>query len=275
MPNEKPIISEIPEVPQEIIDAVNDKNLLVFIGAGVSRIVGGPSWEILAQKLIGACYGDGEDKISYFECEEVKKNNPKKIISIAKRILGNSQYREKVKEFLKPDSRKTEEYPIYDYIYRLRATYLTTNVDDIFDSKFRTETHLKLHPFGMKADSIQPLMLCHVHGSINSPDTLILTVAEYLEHYSDKPWVDDLLVPLFKNNVVLFIGYGMEETEILENIIRKSKSILSQAFKKFILLPFYSANQNVFRHEKNFYQEMNVEAIGYSIDKKVIFSCSM
>jgi hypothetical protein len=30
-------ISPIPELPQEIIDAVNNHNLAVFIGAGVSR----------------------------------------------------------------------------------------------------------------------------------------------------------------------------------------------------------------------------------------------
>jgi len=269
MVDEKILIPEIPDIPQEIIDAVNDKNLLVFIGAGVSRIVGGPSWEGLAHKLIGACYAEGGDGISYFECEEVKKNSPKKIISIAKRILGPSHYREKIKEFLKADSKKLEQYPIYDYIYKLRAIYLTTNIDDVFDSKFR-ETHLKLTPKSLKAEDIQPLMLCHIHGSVKSLEPVILTVGEYLEHYSPEKnsWVEDLLVPLFSRNVVLFIGYGMEEVEVLENLIRQSKSIISRAFKKYILLPFYSANQNVFRHEKNFYKEFNVETIGYSIDKK-------
>jgi hypothetical protein len=45
-------ISRIPEVPGEVRDAVNNGTLAVFIGAGVSRLVGCEGWDTLARNLI-------------------------------------------------------------------------------------------------------------------------------------------------------------------------------------------------------------------------------
>jgi len=38
-------ILDIPQIPQEIIDAVNDDELAIFFGAGTSMSIGCSSWE--------------------------------------------------------------------------------------------------------------------------------------------------------------------------------------------------------------------------------------
>jgi len=48
-------ILPIPEVPPEIFEAVNNDKLAIFIGAGVSRLVGCIGWDQLAKELIDRC----------------------------------------------------------------------------------------------------------------------------------------------------------------------------------------------------------------------------
>jgi len=50
------MIYEIPKVPKEIVDAVNNQTLAVFIGAGVSRLIGCMGWDQLATNLVNRCF---------------------------------------------------------------------------------------------------------------------------------------------------------------------------------------------------------------------------
>ena len=52
-------ITLIPRIPNEIKDAVDNGTLAVFIGAGVSRLVGCEGWDTLARNLVKRCYEEG------------------------------------------------------------------------------------------------------------------------------------------------------------------------------------------------------------------------
>ena len=74
-------ILEIPELPPEIQDALENRELAVFLGAGVSRVMGLPGWEKLSNILIDECLKSKiiDDNTS----KSIKENeeDPKKIIS--------------------------------------------------------------------------------------------------------------------------------------------------------------------------------------------------
>ena len=71
------LIPEIPPVPPKIIEAINDRKLAVFIGAGVSRLVGCIGWDELARNLVNCCYGfkliDLGERESLCESKDHKK----------------------------------------------------------------------------------------------------------------------------------------------------------------------------------------------------------
>ncbi|MCK5118296.1 MAG: hypothetical protein KAQ78_01860, partial [Candidatus Latescibacteria bacterium] len=61
-------IEKIPRLPNEIVEAVNNNKLAIFIGAGVSRLIGCRGWDQLAQALINRCFTtrkDGSSCINY------------------------------------------------------------------------------------------------------------------------------------------------------------------------------------------------------------------
>jgi len=45
-------IKDIPEIPDEITNAAKNGELILFLGAGVSRIIGSPSWKELATRYL-------------------------------------------------------------------------------------------------------------------------------------------------------------------------------------------------------------------------------
>ena len=64
-------ITPMPSLRKEILNAVNNENLAVFIGAGVSRLVGCLGWDELAKNLVNRCFiekrSDGSSLINYKE----------------------------------------------------------------------------------------------------------------------------------------------------------------------------------------------------------------
>jgi hypothetical protein len=44
--------NQSPPIPQEIIGAAQDSSLVLFIGAGISRLVGYPSWDGFARQVL-------------------------------------------------------------------------------------------------------------------------------------------------------------------------------------------------------------------------------
>jgi hypothetical protein len=62
----------------------------------------------------------------------------------------------------------------------------------------------------------------HLHGCIDDQEKMIITMQDYLRHYSETK-IKNFLNTLFTKKTVLFLGYGFGETEILEYVLKKKK----------------------------------------------------
>jgi hypothetical protein len=88
---------------------------------------------------------------------------------------------------------------------------------------------------------------------------------DYFITYSDESKVRPFLKVLFDNFTVLFIGYGLEEEEILKSLALRSNSI---DYKKwhYRLYPMYRSEKPIFQVEQYFFNEMGIELIPYFRD---------
>jgi len=282
-------MADIPEIPKKILEAAYRGNLIVFVGAGVSRIIGCPSWNEFANIILD----DLTEKniINYFENSELSKLSPRKILSICWEI-----YREKNlnppdfnKIFIENEKLK-EKYDIYGALYDFNTIYVTTNYDDQLDReaiKGRPINHAETstdEPQGAVVEQIkigrniykeEELLISnlvngnviHIHGSINDPSKAIVTLSDYMSKYSERDGrIQVFLNEIFNHYTVLFIGYGLEEYEILEFMISKipkNERIISH----FILIPFFESQKNVINYQKKYYASFGIELIHYFIDK--------
>ena len=69
-------INPSPRIPKEIENAAQSGELVVFVGAGISRLVKCPTWEDFADKILEQLVPDG---IDYYELSQIKSiPDPKK-----------------------------------------------------------------------------------------------------------------------------------------------------------------------------------------------------
>ncbi len=90
------LILPIPPVPLKILEAVNTKALAVFIGAGVSRVMGCMGWDQLAGELVGRCASikrkDGSHNSNYRAIEILSQyTDHKKAITICHEIMRENE----------------------------------------------------------------------------------------------------------------------------------------------------------------------------------------
>jgi len=269
------MIPKIPSVPKEIVEAVNNDTLAVFIGAGVSRLIGCMGWNQLAQNLVEKCFSikkkDGSKIINFKERETlIQSKDPKKTITICYYLLINNGFEDifykELKKSLIADEELLSSQNIYDELYRLRGLFITTNVDKHFDNKFEP-TRIVYREEDFNPSNIDRNKLYHIHGSLKDKNSIIFTLPQYIKRYNNKTF-REFLKTIFDKYTVLFVGYGMAEFELLDFLITKFDPKKGKELKHFILLPFYRGEENILEFERHYYNSMGIEVLPYEKDEK-------
>lgn len=121
--------SEIPEIPQAIIDAASTGRLIIFVGAGVSRLAGGPSWSRAAENALEEIVE--KRLIPFAEAEQLKNEHPKKKLSIAMDISQDKGSMLDFSLFFPPPDRLDAQ--VYKDLYSIGVPIVTTNYDEGLD----------------------------------------------------------------------------------------------------------------------------------------------
>jgi len=261
-------IHKIPSLPQEIVEAVNNHNLSILLGAGVSRLVGCPGWIRLAEHFVDKCY-----EVHCINYKQkfylLQNNNKKKVITICYHLLKNNNHEKEffntLKKSLEGDQKLLGSQNVYRELAHVPALFITTNVDRHFDEFFLKERVV------FKIEDFDPLKidrdkLYHIHGSLKDTSSLVFTVPQYLWRYNN-PTFQAFLETIFTENVVLFIGYGMDEFELLDFLIRKFDSKPRKELKHFILTPYYKGEEDVLEFDSFYFNSMGIRVIGFEKDE--------
>ena len=253
-------------IPKEIIDSLRRKKLAFFIGAGVSRIIGCKGWEDFASSLLNEC--KKRKYINYLEYESLKQEKDlKKIITIVHSIFVEKKEKEKFielfKDSLKFDTDLKKEYDIYSLLKRFEAVYVTTNADSHFDSFF-IENNL-IYTFNENTQ-IEQGKLYHIHGMESHPESLVFTIEQYLEKYNDKNF-RNFLIKLFKDYLIVFIGYGLGEYEVLDFLFEKTYNKTENEFENFFVKAYFSSEEYMLKHERRYFDIFGIHIVGYEKDK--------
>ena len=271
-------ILPIPELPEEIKKAVENKKIAIFIGSGASRIYGCDSWDELADRLIERCFSikkdDGRRLITCKEKKSLKREKDrKKVITICENILCENGYKNNYYDCLKEGLLYGKTLPknnIYEYLHKMGlggGIYITTNIDNHFSDKFENRLIYKTSQF----DKINESYLYHIHGSINDSKSIVFTESEYSKRYGsndgDNKKYLEFLEKIFSEYTVLFVGYGLDEPEILEFIAPKTDPNKSNEKNHFLLKPLYEKEEDILMNEKLRFNSLGVEVIGFAKDQ--------
>lgn len=285
----------IPAIPEPLIVAASKGKLVIFVGAGISKLAGGPSWEELSEKALEELYQSGN--INFSEMEQLKRLDAKKQLSIAIDISKTAQTSIDFKKIIDITEPKSSGLKIYRALLNIGSVYVTTNYDNFLDSiQVIEDLSIDIGEGGSMQQSpieeskerksllvihrreditavalTKPGSVIHLHGSLKEPETMIISTRSYIEHYQDSR-VISFLNELFRTTyTVLFVGYSLEETEILEHIIRTRtpKSEKATEKKHYWLYPVFSRDGQLLKHLKTYYlRHCDIEIIEFCKDEK-------
>ncbi|MCZ6674631.1 MAG: SIR2 family protein [Verrucomicrobia bacterium] len=260
-----PPILPIPELPREIRDAANRGKLAIFVGAGVSRIMGCQGWGDLAVALLSACFEHG-----YINFEEKQRlsNEPdhRKTLTICKELMSRpgrdeNLFYEFLDKALQPNDERANKYPMYEELDGFGAVSVTTNADDLFDRLFE-DSAIVYRPLNFPKAPDGPTKLYHLHGSRKDWDSVVFTLRDCIQLYKNQN-IQSFLRDLFTNYTVLIVGYGLEEIQLLEYVITSLKE--KDVIQHYMLFPMYSGDENILEFELTYYKELGIGVVPYDI----------
>lgn len=266
-----PYLRENFDPPEEIVEAGLNGNLVFFVGAGASMLLGLPSWSGLAAKALDDLRRVGY--LNYSEIEQLNGLDPKKQLSIAYSIAEENEHELDLAKHLTGES---EGDSIYKAINDIGCSCVTTNYDELLAPRFVAATDgstmavlvnrvYEREKFFAKLLN-EPGTVVHLHGAISKPETMIVTTRDYLEHY-DHENVKEFLGELFDKKTILFLGYGLEEAEILEHILRRGSVKPTKNRRRFALQGFFLSQEPLYKNLHAYYENsFGVHLLGFVRD---------
>lgn len=308
MPDDQ--IPLIPEVPEALREAAQQGRLVPFVGAGVSQLGGCPGWRNLADDALKSLRKQGV--LTYAQIDQLARISARVKLSIADVCQDDGSGSIDFDHLLHPDGWATDPMGrrVYGALSDISRTFVTTNYDRWLDQMFPPPDALDSVASGSREASresqTERKVFCtpeeftaanldlrdtvfHLHGSVDEPRGLIVTTRDYLQRYAnDRPGQPESPVPaflrfLFLNRTVLFVGYGLDELEVLEYVIEKAggagprehnirgasakRSSEMVAPQHFILQGFFSHQRELMHLLRRYYEGYGVGLLPFSKDE--------
>jgi len=290
----------LPQVPAGLTQAAVVGKLIPFVGAGTSQLAGCPGWNDFANAALKQLIDKG--KFSHAQFDQIKHLSPRIKLSIVKTVAADTETTIDFDEILHPmpkaDNPKGRR--LYRSLFTLGNTFVTTNYDRWLDDRpvapNPSATPVaspeapppvvsirSIHEVSNFAPVLlsQPNTVVHLHGSVVDPRSMVLTTRDYIRLYANDHRTGDasaenrtltFLEHLFEHYTVLFIGYGLEELEILEYVVLKARRqarLSKNEARHFLLQGFFSHETTLLRSMETYYlTECGIQLIPFLRDQK-------
>ncbi|MFP7609143.1 SIR2 family protein [Serratia quinivorans] len=199
-------------IPQQLKDAIKEKNLVLFIGAGFSRNCGFPDWkdiviEILeenkkyiekASSFISAL---NDDVLTPLEALDKVKGEKKIILNGFEQILKGKKNNSDIHKALSLVSKKI----------------ITTNFDKLLESNVGIDTVITQESdFNLSKIDTSNEFIVKLHGDVSEIDKCIIFTEQFDRLYKSDKLATFQLKKIFSQYSVLFIGFSFNDPYVTE-----------------------------------------------------------
>lgn len=215
------------EILKDIDRWRKNNKLSVFVGAGVSRLSGLPTWSDLIKLMLK------EMPDLKYEEDKLSSDDYLKIAQIYFNTYGEEKYKDKVKGSFKEDCTPNK---IHDMIYALHPNHiLTTNYDNLLEQEaVKVGRNFSVINADNAVSSAPSSYIIKVHGDFSSSN-FVLKEQDYLDYEQNYKLIDKLVKTIFSTNLVIFIGYSLQDYNI-KLILNWVKNVQADSFIKPIFI---------------------------------------
>lgn len=261
-------------IPKELIEAFKSDRAGLFIGAGLSKSVGLPSWQELLLDLIDLVKTNQYNNDTEYINQLTKlARKPSKYLVVAQELKDSLQA-DFTKYIMKTfDEECPSPKEIHKKVVKLPYKFIiTTNYDTLIEDAFVEvfSKQAKVRTFKESADVSYDLwgnrkFILKAHGDASSPQQgIILTERDYRDVIFNMLGYKSILQTLFSTKTILFLGSSLDDPEL-----KLLLSFIHNAFhgggpKHYALI----SNDKMNKVEAdNWRKNYNIQILPYSSDK--------
>ncbi|MCQ8866758.1 anti-phage defense-associated sirtuin Dsr1 [Vibrio splendidus] len=217
-------IKDGPDIPDALLQAHEEGNVVFFCGAGISYPAGLPGFKGLVDKI----YADIGETPNHLESNVYDKGLFDSTLDLLeRRVAGERQtVRKALLTSLKPNYRKKNALLTHESLLKLACDnkgmtrLVTTNFDRVFEKvikrkKLKTESFIA--PFLPIPKKSRWDGLVYLHGLVpEKPDfaalnRLVFTSGDFGLAYLTERWASRFVGELFRSYVICFVGYSIND----------------------------------------------------------------
>ena len=207
------------KLPGQLVDALLQGTLVPFVGAGFSVPSGCPSWPTMIHQMVAEQESDGLLQVSALG------QRPLPDVAEVLDRLGYSSERATQFFVSKLDDPRLEPSKYHQLLSQLNfRTILTTNWDTLLERGFRENgdrTRVVYRNDDVPTYDVRSgVNIVKLHGSIESPRSLVFRASQYDEYIREHQPLIELTSTILSTHHAIFIGYGLGDPNILELLSR-------------------------------------------------------
>ena len=244
--------------PKHMIEAIQSKECILFIGSGISVWSGLPNWERLIRQMVEFLCDSGLKSKETSEIEQILlKGDLLTGASLCTSLMRKGNFRDFIEDvFIKPNPKPHE---IHKIIANLGPdSFITTNYDRLIDDAYQiVHDGLVLSPINNDQPIEQARIVKHgasrfifsPHGRAEKSDTIILTREDYRDLKYKSKFTISTLQHLLISRPVIYLGFGLQDPDFL--MIKDEIAAIYQGGERdhFAIMPDISDLQ------KNFWKD--------------------
>lgn len=197
------------EIPYKLKEAVQNNKLLIFVGAGVSKIAGLPLWrEIVVNTLKDSSIKKREALLRALEDDILTPLEVLDKLEITNKL--------EVYECFERETSKILNHDIYKIIAKISKKIITTNYDCLIEQNTGIKQLDTSSAFNLKKiDDLNEFVL-KIHGTNSAIDNSVIFTSDYDKLYGDGNELAKFqLEKLVTSYSCLFIGFSMTDNYVV------------------------------------------------------------
>lgn len=215
---------------RQIIEAIKEDKLLLFIGAGFSQPLGFPSWNGLISHVLKEL-GSEDDK--YKRLDDVLNTGLFTSLELLDKI------KDKKKQVYEVLDREIDRQldglnlDLHRKVGRISSKIITTNYDRLLETATNFKKVVFDNTFHIAKLQDKENFLLKLHGCIENPEKCILFQEDYEELYNKTAAIEKLK-SFVTDHTILFIGFSLSD-----EYVKKQFEYIHAIYKGFSKQHFY------------------------------------
>jgi hypothetical protein len=196
------------QFPAELTTAIQNQEVILFIGGGASTSSGLPDWPTLMRpwaNAVGARWPQNVDDLTASHLLTVAQ--------FYENQLGRNALIRALREAL--DTTTVAPSALHQILPTLPiSTIFTTNYDDLLERSWQA-TNRKLNVIVSEAELAfwreDQVQLIKLFGDLDRPQSLVITQSDFNTYLATHPRLIERLRTLLESKTVLFLGYSLQD----------------------------------------------------------------